>query len=732
MTTPFCLRFTLAVILVLFAALIPAYAEPPDNQAPRPWMNPQLSLDERAELVLKQMTLNEKIDLVHGEGMPGWGDQWPNYYLGNGGAGFVLGVPRLGIPIIQISDAAYGLRMSAQNGRYSTALPSNLASAASWDPQAACEYGALIGRELRAQGYNMTLGGGVNLTREPRNGRTFEYMGEDPILAGTLVGNRIKCEQAQHVIGDIKHYALNDQESGRSEVNVIIGKRAMRESDLFAFEIGLRIGDPGAVMCSYNAVNGDYACENKYLLTDVLKNDWKFKGFVVSDWGATHSTVKASAAGLDNEEPQADFFGEKLKQAVQRGTVPMAELDDHVRRVLRAEFASGIVDFPSQKSVVDVEGGFETARRMAEQSTVLLKNNGVLPLDRAKVRSIAIIGPHADTGMISGGGSAQVDPEGSMPPKWQDHVWFPTSPLKAVTAKAPGAKVQFDSGENPVAAAALARKADAAVVFAYQWTSEDMDLPNLSLPENQDVLIEQVAAANPRTIVVLETGTAVLMPWLEKVSAVVEAWYAGSKGADAVANILFGDVNPGAKLPMTFPRSEADLPHPHIVKPPPGAAEIIAGTQGTPTHTTFEVHYDEGLKVGYKWYDAEHKAVLFPFGFGLSYTTYGYSDLKVKPGNATTLTFTVKNTGSRAGTEIAEVYAALPAGSGEPPKRLVGWSKVHLDAGESREVSVTVDSKYLSIYDEASDGWKQLPGTYTFMVGGSSQDLPLMQKVELK
>src|SRR3984885_767720 len=256
----------------------------------QPWMRPGLAPDERADMVLKHLTLDEKIDLLHGNGMPGWGDKpQPNAYLGNGGAGFTLGVPRLGIPMIQMSDAAYGVRMSADNGRYSTALPSNLGSAASWDPQAACDYGALIGRALRAQGYHMTLGGGTKLTREPRNGRTFEYMGEDPVLAGTLVGNRIKCEQAQHVIGDIKHYAVNDQETGRNEINAVISKRALQESDLLAFHIGIEIGDPGAVMCSYNALNGEFACENKYLLTDVLKKAWKFKGFVVSDWGGTHS-----------------------------------------------------------------------------------------------------------------------------------------------------------------------------------------------------------------------------------------------------------------------------------------------------------------------------------------------------------------------------------------------------------------------------------------------------------
>src|SRR5689334_3094315 len=328
------------------------------------------------------MTLDEKIALLHGNGMPGWPREVPgaNPCLGNGGAGFVLGVPRLGIPIIQISDAAYGVRSSAENGRYSTALPSNIASAASWDRQAACDYGALIGRELRAQGFNMTLGGGVNITREPRNGRTFEYMGEDPVLAGTLVGNRIKCEQAQHVIGDIKHYAVNDQESGRNEVDSIIGKRALRESDLLAFEIGIAIGNPGAVMCSYNSINGDFACENKYLLTDVLKKEWGFKGFVVSDWGGTHSTIKASAAGLDNEEPLDEFFGAKLKDAVESGKISQAELDEHVRRVLRTEFATGIVDFPTQKSVVDVLGGLETARKIEESSTVLLKNEkDILP-----------------------------------------------------------------------------------------------------------------------------------------------------------------------------------------------------------------------------------------------------------------------------------------------------------------------------------------------------------------
>src|SRR5271157_5322807 len=593
MNNRFCKPIASLAAILLLLAIVTASAQQKSDTQNYPWMNTSLSPDERAEMVLKQMTLDEKISLLHGNGMA-HASQWqmPLTYLANGGAGYVEGVKRLGIPPIFMSDAAYGVRSSAENGRYSTALPSNLGSAASWDPQAACEYGALIGRELRAQGYNMTLGGGVNITREPRNGRTFEYMGEDPILAGTLVGNRIKCEQGQHVIGDIKHYAVNDQESGRNEVNAIIDPRVLHETDLLAFEIGINIGHPAAVMCSYNAINGDFACENKYLLTEVLKEDWKFPGFVVSDWGGTHSTVKASAAGLDNEEPMADFFGPKLKQAVESGLVPMSQIDDHARRVLRSEFASGIVDFPTKKSVVDVEGGLEIARTIEERSIVLLKNDkSVLPLDQSKLRSIAIIGFNADIGMISGGGSAQVDPQGSSAPAWLSHVWFPTSPLKAVRAKSRSAEVKFNPGTDPATAATLAKSSDVAIVFAHQWMSEGMDLPSLSLPDNQDALIAAVAAANPRAIVVLETGTAVTMPWIDKVSGVLEVWYPGSKGAGAVANVLFGDVNPSAKLPMTFPVSVNDLPHTTVTQPPvrnrgPESGAVL-------TSPTCDVHYDE-------------------------------------------------------------------------------------------------------------------------------------------
>jgi beta-glucosidase len=734
-------------IAILSLALSPASAQTGSEhkKPPAPWMNTNLSPDERAALVVKEMTLDEKVSLLHGTGLKGLGPVSPLAVGSNGGAGYVVGIPRLGIPAIQMSDAAYGVRQSGENGRYSTALPNNLASAASWDLDAAYEYGALIGRELRAQGYNMSLGGGMNLAREPRNGRTFEYLGEDPVLAGKMVGQVMRGEQAQHVIGDLKHYALNDQESGRNAVNVNIDKRSMRESDLLAFEIGLRESNAGAVMCSYNRANGDYACENKYLLTDVLKKDWNFKGFVVSDWQGAHSTAKASAAGLDHEEPGEIFYGDAIKKALESGKVSRAELDEHVHRILRSMFACGVIDDPPEKSVVDVEGGFEVARKIEEQSIVLLRNErSQLPLDVSKLSSIAVIGAHSDVGMISGAGSAQVDPPGGnaiMPPgkgrpAWRAQIWFPTSPLKAIRAKAPHANVQYDPGTDPVAAAALAKTADVAIVFAYQWESEEADLETLSLPGHQDDLIAQVAAANPHTIVVLETGSPVTMPWAGQVAGILEAWYPGSRGADAVASVLFGDVNPSAKLPITFPKSDADLPHPTLVKPPKTSTTDPADQEpwraiakGLPA---FQVTYDEGLKVGYKWYDAEKKEVLFPFGYGLSYTTYSYSNLKVSPGKSVRLSFQLANTGVRAGAEIAQVYAVLPASAGEPPKRLVGWSKVKLDRGESKEVTIEIDPSYLSVFNVDQDAWQLLPGDYTFLVGSSSRDFPLKESINLK
>jgi beta-glucosidase len=716
-----------------------------------PWSDVNASPDARADLVVKELTMEEKISLLHGQG----GFSLNAGPTGsNGGAGWSNAIPRVGIPAIQMADSAYGVTRGAASGRYSTALPNNLAAASAWDPQGAFEYGVLIGRELRAEGYSMSLGGGVNLPREPRNGRTFEYQGEDPLLAGTLVGNFVKGVQSEHIIGDLKHYAVNDQESGRNAVNANIDKRSMRETDLRAFEIALGISNAGAFMCSYNRVNGDFACEDSYLLTDVLKKDFHFQGFVLSDWGGTHSAAKASHAGLDQEQPGKIFFGDALRSAVESGEVSEDELNDHVHRILRTIFATGLYDHPVVKQVPDVERGDALAQSLAEKSIVLLKNaDNVLPLQTAMLHSVVVIGGHADVGVITGGGSAQVDaPGGSavppLPPvpgenprpDLRRQVWLPSSPLRALTAKLPSSRVSYVSGDDLAAAASAAQGADVAIVFAYQWESEGMDLKSLDLGEAQNKLIEAVAAANPKTIVVLETGSPATMPWIDKVAGVIEAWYPGIRGAEALADILTGQVSPTGKLTITFPRSDADLPHPTLVTPPP-TSEINSAAMGGDANKIatlrakglppFQIYYDEKLKVGYKWYDAENKSVLFPFGFGLSYTSYAYSGLIVKNGDVLTVSFTVHNTGKRSGTEIAQIYASLPIAAGEPPKRLIGWTRVELAPGETKQVSISVDHDRLTIFDEASDGWKLVPGSYNVLAGGSSQDLPLHQQVTL-
>jgi beta-glucosidase len=738
-----CWRAIPAAVLMAICSL-PAGAQFP-GQPPKPkgpWMDKSLSPDKRADLLIAQMTLDEKISLLHG---PGWMELFtppgvgrPTKSLGN--AGFIPGIPRLGIPDLQMADAAVGVTHGSAFGRYCTVLPSGESEASSWNPGIASAYGGLIGRELRDQGYTMSLGGGIDLAREPRNGRIFEYKGEDPILAGTMVGAEMKALQAQGVMGDIKHYAMNDQENGRNYADVIADQRAMRESDLLAFEIGVKESGVTAVMCSYNLVNHEYSCENKWLLDDVLKKDFGFKGFVISDWGATHSTVKAAMAGLDMEMPENTYFADALKKAVESGQVPMSRLDDMVHRVLRSEFAVGLFDRSLARTAVNPVPGLEVAERVADEGTVLLKNsNGQLPLNAGEIKSIAVIGSHADVGVLSGGGSAQVDAPGgnAVPPPpgasrfFGGEVWDPSSPLRAIQAKAPNAQVQYNAGTDPSSAAELAKVSDVAIVFANQHTSEGSDVASLSLPNHQDDLISAVAAANPHTIVVLETGGAVTMPWIDKVSAVLEAWYPGIRGAQAIAGILFGDVNPSGKLALTFPRSEADLPHPTLAKqPPPRPGDMKPLFPGVPFRQNtrqFEEDYNEGLKVGYKWYDAGNIEPLFPFGYGLSYTTFAYSDLRATPSE---VSFNVKNTGSRAGAEAAEVYVGLPASAGEPPKRLVAWSRVELGAGESKTVTLPLNAQYLSIFNTAKDAWELVPGAYKVMVGGSSRDLPLTATFE--
>jgi beta-glucosidase len=680
--------------------------------------------DLRPDSLVARMTLDEKLQLVRGVALCAFADlSIPGAERTRRGAGFIPGIARLGIPDINLTDGPAGITNCGRRARgQSTALPSPLAIAASWDPDLAHDAGALIGREARAQGFAVVLSGGVNLAREPRGGRTFEYFGEDPLLAGTLVGRSLRGVQEQRVVGVLKHFVANEQENGRHTKSSIVDERTLRELYLRAFEIGLAESDAGAVLCSYNKVNGTFASENAPLLRDVLRREWGFAGWVMSDWRGTHSTVEAASAGLDEEEPFAEHFGDKLKAAVAAGQLPVARLDDMVVRKLRALGRIGVLADPPRGGTIDVAAGSAFAERAAEQSLVLLKNaGGLLPLDAARLQSVAVIGAHADAGVLSGGGSSQVSPVGgpAVPPTCNPEapggshcpIWLSSSPLRAVAARAPRAGVRYADGSDLAAAEALARRADVAMVFVSQWSAEGEDLRSLSLGD-QDELVRRVAAANPRTIVVLETATAVTMPWLDAVPAVLAAWYPGIGGGEAIARVLFGEVNPSGKLPLTFPRAEADLPSPA----PPADADV---------------RYDEGLLMGYRWFDAKEKTPLFPFGHGLSYTSFAFANLRAElRGGNLEVAFELRNTGARVGREVAQVYAALPAAAGEPPRRLVGWTKLELRPGETRAVSLSIPARQLAIWDIASHGWKVVPGRYTLSVGASSRDLRLQASVE--
>ncbi|MCA8278453.1 glycoside hydrolase family 3 C-terminal domain-containing protein [Burkholderia cepacia] len=702
--------------------------------------DPDAAADQRAAALVAQLTNDEKLQLVHGTGLPALdlGGPFPADALN--GASYIPGVPRLGIPAVSSADSAGGVNV--KNARV-TALPAPVALAATWDPALAGTYGTRIALELRALGFAEGLGGGVNLAREPRNGRTFEYMGEDPVLAGTLSAARTQATQAQKVIATIKHFAFNDQETNRMTIDSVVDERTMREAELLAFEIGVKDGQPGNVMCSYNKLNGVYACENPYLLTTVLKNEWGFKGVVQSDWGATHSTVAAVQAGLDEEEPGAaddnnaplgSFFNTKLRAALQAGSVSAARLNDMVQRKLRTLIRIGVMDAPPKPGgAIDEAAGNADALAIARQSAVLLKNaaapgdaQSVLPLAAGALKSVVVIGGHADAGVLSGGGSGAVPAiDGNAVTTCQQPAdtlfggcatWYKSAPLAAIRAKAPNAAVSYLDGTDANAAASAAAQADVAIVFATQWQTEGLDLASLSLPDakadpynqqyDQNALIAAVAAKAKRVIVVLENGSPVLMPWLANVHGVLEAWYPGAQGGQAIADLLFGDANPSGRLPLTFPKQEADLPQPAI---DPSRTQTI---------------YAEGLAYGYRWFDAKAIEPLFPFGYGLSYTTYALSALSARADAAGNVTVgvTVTNTGARAGAQTVQIYAALPASLGEPPKRLVGWTKVALQPGEARTVSVAVPAQRFAVWDANAHAWRIAAGSYGLSAAASSRD----------
>ena len=660
-----------------------------------PWANSTAPTAQRVAQLLAAMTQDQKVAMLHGDGS--------SPYVGQ-----VAAIPALCIPALNLQDGPQGVGDGLQNV---TQLPAPVAAAASWDTALENQYGAVQGTEFAGKGVNVALGPTINIVRDPRWGRAFETFSEDPYLAGQIATADIRGIQSQGVMAQVKHAAVYNQETNRNNPsdNAIVSNQTLQEIYLPAFQNAIVNGGAASAMCSYSTINGAYACENPYILNTALYQQDGFTGFVTSDWGATHSTVASANAGLTMEMPGGTFFGNSLSQAVTAGTVTQATLNTMVTRVLTQMFAFGMFDKApsgSTGAVVTTPAHVATARTTAEEGTVLLKNaNNVLPLSAATTHTIALLGNDAGAGVqTSGGGSAGVTSSGTV------------SPLTGIQNRAgSGATVNYEAATDAAGvtrAVNLARTSDVAIVFANYGESEGGDLSNIDLPGNQDSLIAQVAAANPKTIVVLNTGSAVTMPWLNQVAGVFENWYAGQEAGNAIAALLYGDVDPSGKLPVTFPASLADVPA-HTTAQWPGANN--------------QVQYSEGVDVGYRWYDAKNVTPLFPFGYGLSYTTFGFSNLQVGAlvNGTATVSATVTNTGTKQGAEVVQLYVGDPSATGEPPRQLKGFNRVDLQAGASQTVQFTLTAHDLAHWADSAGGWTTTAGAYQVLVGDSSRNLPL-------
>jgi beta-glucosidase len=653
-------------------------------------------------------------------------------------AGYVPGVERLGVPPLLMSDASLGVTNPGYRpGDTATALPAGIALGASFNPALARTSGAMVGREARSRGLNVMLAGGVNLARDPRNGRNFEYLSEDPLLSGVLTGEAIAGIQGERVISTIKHLSLNCNETNRHWLDALIDPAAHRESDLLAFEIAIERGQPGSVMTAYNKVNGVYAGANRVLIEEILKGAWGYPGWVMSDWGAT-PTWDYALAGLDQESGaqidvlmwDAESFTEPLRAAFADGELPKERLSEMVRRILRSMYAVGIDRWEAGRRAArdDAAAHHAIALEGARQGIVLLENDGILPLATDRPTRIAVVGGYAELGVPVGTGSSAVTPPGGYAAEVhiggpgimgsaRNLYLLPSSPVQELGRLMPEAQIEFDPGMTPAEAALLAGRSDVVVVFAIRVEGEGFDLPDLSLPWGQDAVIDAVASANPNTIVVLETGNPVAMPWREKVRAIVQAWYPGQAGGQAIAEILTGAVSPSGRLPLSFPADLGQTPRPEL----PGL--------GTPWGTPTTIDYDEGAEIGYRWFAAHATAPLYAFGHGLTYTTFEYGGLEVGAGDTVTATFTVTNTGRRDGADVPQLY--LTSGAGDERMRLLGFERVELGAGESRRVTVTAEPRLLARYDGAAGEWHLAGGDYRVGVGRAADDLVLTGEARL-
>jgi beta-glucosidase len=854
----------LAVIVTSVATgALPASARPPAK-------SPTDASSARVVALVAAMTLDEKLGMVNG---------WPNGVSPPPqtnrliGVGFIPGVPRLGIPALTFTDGPAGVRMNLPT----TAMPAPVALAATFSADLARRYGEVLGRDARARDQDVIFGPMMNMVRVPQAGRNFETLGEDPSLMAALVAAETRGIQSQGEIATAKHFAENNQENNRMGVNVNVDDQTLREMELRGFEAAVKAGHTGAVMCAYNSVNGKFSCENPTLLTQILRNQWGFTGFVVSDYGANHSAGPSLEAGMDIEFFSTHFL--QLKSLIQSGAVPIAALDAAVRHILTTMDRFGLLAHasPTGGTVVNRPlppfpelADAQQARTIAEQGAVLLRNKAkALPLGKADLRSLAVIGTTARTLLVGGGGSSRVlgvtereispldalreiaGPQGNItfavgrdlqgvavpssaltPPNaapgqhgllrtnnvthatqidpninfvganalpegtratWTGSLLAPTTGnyLLAVQTAGTGGSLTLDgkpviassilaalgttlhrttdglansfvqlnltagphtiavtaapvpafppfipASSGPVqirlawitpqqrqanlaAAAAAAKRARTAVVFAYMEGTEGVDQPTLALPDEQDQLIEAVAAANPRTVVVLNSGYPVLMPWVKDVRAILDMWYPGQEGGRATADLLVGAAVPGGKLPVTFPARESDAPTATSPLRYPGVNN--------------QEDYSEGIFVGYRWYDQNNITPLFPFGFGLSYTTFAYSHLKTKSdGKTPRVQFTVTNTGSRTGTEVAQVYVGrLLTSVPTPVKQLAGSARLTLRPGESKRVTVALDPRSLAYWDTTSQRWITPGGKVSVLVGSSSRDIRLRGEIHI-
>jgi beta-glucosidase len=695
----------MSLIISLCALLLCGLVAQQQDLAPV-YKNPKAAVEDRVADLLSRLTLEEKIDMLGGvEGF------------------YIRPNERLGIPKIKMSDGPLGVR----NYGEATAFPAGIAMAATWNPGLMSKVGEMVGREARSKGVHIMLSPGLNIHRAPMCGRNFEYFGEDPFLAGRMAVAYVRGVQSQGVVATVKHFVANNQEYGRHRVSSDMDERTLQEIYLPAFRAAVVEGKAGAVMSAYNLLNGVYCSNNAHLLTDILKGQWKFDGFVMSDWGAVHDGLAALDAGLDLEMPSGKFLNrETILPALREGRLRESVLDDKVRRLLRIMFRFGFFDRDQLDPTIPlypVESQ-KVALQAAREGIVLLKNEeGFLPLGRAAEKTIAVVGPAAYPAVTGGGGSSRVAPfqavsfvEGiARAAEEKIKVLYhpgttPATPLRKNPA--PDPQLIAESGR-------IASQAEAVILclgFNQATEQEGEDRP-FELPRDQRMLLEEVTGHNRNVVVVLTAGGNVKMAdWLDRVKAVIHAWYPGQEGGTALAEILFGDVNPSGKLPVSFEKRWED---------------------NATAHSYYDydqdnrVRYAEGIFLGYRHFDKDHLEPLFPFGFGLSYTTFEFSNLclepkRISPGQKIKVSFDLKNTGRREGAEVAQLYVRdVESSEPRPVKELKGLAKVFLKPGMTTRVEVELEESDLSFYSARRSHWIAEPGEYEVLVGPSSADIKL-------